>query len=195
MTLALVAWLVVAQAEPAPDPGFAREGGVVGIALTAVPLALSVGSIVAMWQNNGTTQDWLTVASGLTVPLVGLVPTFGGRSAVLAEELSVRPRVFRIIGWVISIYGTVSTLAGFAVGKLIGAVLSQTDVGRFATSDAGKVVGTVNTLWNAAICTTGLLFLSASSLMAANRAVTPTVAVVPMPGGGWAAFSGVSGRF
>lgn len=196
MTLALVTLLVVAQdREPPASPGFAREGGALGIALAAVPLALSIGSIVAMWQNNGTTQDWLTVGSALSVPLVGLVPTFAGRSAVLPEELAGRPRVFRIIGWVISLYGTVSTLVGFGIGKAAVALAAQTDFAKFTASDAGKLVGTVTTLINAALCTTGLMFLSGSSLLAADRAVTPTVAVAPLPGGGWAAVGGVTGRW
>ncbi len=193
MTLALVTLLVVAQA-PA-DPGWAKEGGAAGIALAAVPLGLAVGSVVAMWRNDGTAQDWLTVGSALSVPLVGLVPTFSGRSAVLSDEQARRPRVFRVIGWVISIYGTVSTLAGFAIGKLAGLVLSKTDFATYTQSDTGKVIGTITTLFGAAVCTTGLLFLSGASVMAADRAVNPVFVVTPMPGGGFAALGGVSGRF
>ncbi|MBL8952175.1 MAG: hypothetical protein JNK82_15440 [Myxococcaceae bacterium] len=206
MTLALLALLTVGQFTPeaapeatTPDPGWAREGAITGMVLSAVPVGLSVASIVSMWRNEGTAADWFTVASIVSAPLVALIPTFSGRSAVLPEELARRPRIFRIIGWVITVYGAVSSFAGFGIGKLASSLLSGTDFEQYTQSNLGKVIGTVTTLLGAAIAVTGIMFISSGSMIAARRAeeasVSPTVAVVPMPGGGYAMFGGLNGRW
>lgn len=214
MTLALLGLLVFAQTEAPPEavtppsapvrasPGWAREGAANGFVLAAAPIGFAIGSVIALWTRNGTTQDWLSVAAGLSAPLGGLVPTMGGRSAVLSDEAGRRPRILRIVGWVMIIYGAAALVGGVAIGqvyKLIarGAMFTALDTGTGAT--VLQVIGTVTTLFDGAICSAGVIMLSAAANVAATRAeqeagIVPGVALTPLPGGGFAVMAGVSGR-
>lgn len=212
MPLALLAWLVVAQAEAPPavhvDPGWAKGGAVAGFVMAAVPAGLGIASVAAMWSGNQTAQDWLQVGAGVSAPLVALIPTFAGRSASLAnEELERRPRIFRIIGWVMVIYGGVGLLSGVAIGRLWSFISEKAGFswGSLAGGNAnvestavtiGRIISTFTTLFSVAVATAGVVFVSLGAKTSADRAVVvPTAAFVPLPGGGYAAMTGLSGRF
>lgn len=193
------------------DPGWAKEGAFAGFALSAVPFGLGVASVVAMWAGNQTAQDWLQVAAGVSAPLVALVPTFGSRSASLAnDELTRRPRIFRIIGWVMTIYGAVGLISSFAVGRLWGWIGQEanfnwgtiTGGNRNVENTAmvvGRVVNTFTTMFSVLVSVAGIWFISASSNIMHTRATEPqfmpSVAVMPMPGGGMAMSALLTGRF
>ncbi|MBK7857338.1 MAG: hypothetical protein IPJ65_01690 [Archangiaceae bacterium] len=183
------------------DPGWARAGSIAGFALAGVPLAFGIGSVVALWTHHGTAQDWLTVGAGLSAPLIGLIPTFASRSAVLRyDELTRRPRIFRIVGWVMTIYGSVALLGGVLGGQVFKAISHSADFHAFESGTAADVLavfGTVSTLFDAALCSAGIVLLSMSSQVSADRAeayVQPSVAAVPTPNGGFAVMAGFSGR-
>jgi len=188
--------------KPAPvhaEPGWARSGGFLGVGLAVVPLGLSLGAVVALWtQTNTTAQDWLTVSVGLTALLAALVPSFASGSAVVPDEAAHKPRLLRIIGWVMVIYGAASMIGGVAIGKAVAFAIQELKVTvPQEYSPVGKVIGTVTTLFDGLLCTVGIILLSMGSVMAGDRAlsVVPTAALVPLPGGGVAMAGGLSGRW
>ena len=193
------------------DPGWAKEGAFLGFALSAVPFGLGVASVVSMWMGNQTAQDWLQVAAGVSAPVVALVPTFGSRSASLAnEELEKRPRIYRVVGWVMVIYGAVGLISSFAVGRLWGwagekagfswgTISGGNDNVERTAQTVGRVVNTFTTMFSVLVCTAGVWFIAGSAKTMHTRATDssfmPSVAVMPMPGGGFAASASLTGRF
>lgn len=186
---------------PTRTPGWARTGGHIGFGLAVIPFALAVASTVAIWTKDSTAHDVLIISAGASTPLLALVPTFAGRSALIDDDAARLPRLFRVIGWVLSIYGAVSMISSVPIAKLWAYGLEKAgwkSDSRYQT--AGDVIGSFTTLFNGLICSAGIVFLSIASEMAATRGegpvIMPTVAFAPSPNGqGFTGIAGFSARF
>jgi hypothetical protein len=146
---------------PTEDPaGWARLGGGAGLALAAVPLGFAVAYTVTSWRNERVAPDVLLLSGGLTAPLCALLPTFGGRSAVVPDDLAHKPRLLRIMGWIMVVMGAIGLVAAPAYDQLFTAI----------GWGGPSVFGTVSAFLDAALASGGIASISAASLISAQRA-------------------------
>ena len=156
---------------PAPQPGWARAGGVLGFGLAAAPLGLTIASVVASYALGLDAQDGLIIAAALSGPLLALVPTFAGRSAQVDDAHARKPRLFRIFGWVLTGMSAVGLVYSTIVGRLL--ILARLSTG------APSIWGSGFNLIDGAIGSAGLVLLSIAALQSAGAAESSTFSPEP----------------
>lgn len=176
-----------------PQPGWARAGAGLGFGLAAIPIGLVIGAVVASYQVGQTEQEVLLVAAGLSTPLVGLVPTFAGRSARVEDEHAGKPRLLRIIGWAMTGLSAVGLVASPVIAR--GLQFLKLSTG------APSILGSTLNLLDGAVAAAAVVVLSISALRSANAAeepaglqAAPVVSYLPRPGGG-VVTAGLAGSF
>jgi hypothetical protein len=194
--------------KPHYSPGWAREGGALGFGVSVVPLGLAIASGAAQWsKTNGqydfTLSDILIVCAGLSAPTMALIPTFAGRSAVVADDLAHAPRLLRIMGWIMVGFATIDMVTSPLYEKAFNLIFKNNDPSIFT------VVGDV---FAGLLAGGGIIVLSIAARRSATRSempseevgppatvfaptVVPSIGLLPAPHGGSVAVAGLRGSW
>ncbi len=201
---------LLAQAEETPPPplptdgvkdpgpelaGWARMGAGVGFATAAVPLGLALASAITSWTSGAFVSELLVILAGVSAPVLALIPTLGGRSALVLDEDAHAPRLLRILGWVMVGLGTVGLLTAPLWNRAFAAL---------GLGSGPSVFGAISTVFEGALASGGILVLSVAARRSATRAeehppelpsnLAPVMALLPGPrGSGLIALAGVRG--
>ena len=191
------------------NPGWAREGGALGFGVSVVPVGLAVAAGVTQWSSKGangkydlTLSDTLIICAGVSAPVMALIPTFAGRSAVVADDLAHAPRLLRILGWI---------MVGFATIDLVTTPLYEKAFG-LVFGDGPSVFTAITDVIAGVLAAGGIVVLSIAARRSATRSempseevgppatvfaptVMPSFAVVPGAHGGGAALAGFTGTW